>query len=422
VNQPLTEEKTVVNTARLLIIEVKNLGNTVIMRSDLTISRFRFEKGKVLLCGVQDQYIYPKDALNRINNGIKIDEAKECVEFIPEYFNKGDRANIKVMISEDITIQPEFDIQGGEAREIKPDQPQLTRRMILIGSGGLLGGLLVAGAIKPVSTFVQGQCALGSVIVGGSSAFLPTASRAITEYHNVCAVGPIDADIRGVTADSTQGINQLLDRQIQVACSELPRQDAEKIAAKRNQQIEANPLGLVVFALIINQNVGIQNLTVQNIQDIYAGRITDWSSVGGNNGNIGLLSRNPGSGTRRAFERFVFTGQYSGTVTSVLSTDEMYNAVVSTPGAIGYVDLKTAQERSSSGKAIILTIEGQEASTRNAAQKQYSFCAMEYLFTLHDPGSLVTSFIKQVKAKIAEDTLYYVSYDRLSPPLQGEYQ
>src|SRR5262249_39941397 len=157
---------------------------------------------------------------------------------------------------------------------------------------------------------------------------LPTANRATTEYHNVCSVGPIIADIRGVTADSTQGINQLLDRQIQVACSELPLQDAEKIAAKENQQIEANPVGLVVFALIVNQNVGIQNLTLQNIEDIYTGRITNWREVGGNKGNISLLSRNPGSGTRRAFERFVFRGQY-GTMTSVSSTGNMYNAVTS---------------------------------------------------------------------------------------------
>ena len=167
--------------------------------------------------------------------------------------------------------------------------------------------------------------------------------------------------------------------------------------------------------------MGIQNLRVKDIQDIYSGRVTDWSDVRGNKGKISLLSRNPGSGTRRAFERFVFTEQY-GTITSVLSTEDMYSAVIDTPGAIGYVDLKTAQERSSKGKATIVTIEGQEASTQNAAQKQYSFCAMEYLFKLRDPGSLVTSFIKQVKTKVAEDPSHYVPYDNLSSSLQEKYQ
>jgi len=155
--------------------------------------------------------------------------------------------------------------------------------------------------------------------------------------------------------------------------------------------------------------VGIQNLSVKDIQDIYSGQTKDWHRVGGNQGDIHLLSRHPGSGTRRAFERFVFRGQY-GTITPVSSTEDMYDAVINTPGAIGYVDLKTAQERSSKGKATIVTIEGQEASTQNAAQRLYSFCAMEYLFTLRDPGSLVTSFIKQVKTKVAEDTSHYVPY------------
>ncbi len=384
----LPEEKTVMNNARLVIIEVKNLGNTIIKKSDLSLSRFRFQKGKVLLCGVQDQYVYPPTALNRINNGLQIDKDKEYVEFIPDYLNKGDRANIKIMISEDISLKPEFDIEGGKAKEIKSDQPQLTRRMILIGSSGLLGGLLVAGAIKPISTFALGQCSLGSIIIGGSSAFLPTAEEAKNEYHNACSLGPIVADINVVTADSKQGINQLVSGQIQIAFSELPLQDAQSIAARSNQQIQANPVGLVVFTLIINQKAGnIQSLTIDQIKNIYIGKFTNWSELGGNNEPISLLSRNEGSGTRRAFERFVLKEQVHGDIPSVSSTKDMYEAVIDPqrPGAIGFVDLKTAQEHASSGKATILTIEGQEASTQNAGQGKYIFCAMEYLYTRQKP-------------------------------------
>jgi hypothetical protein len=68
-----------------------------------------------------------------------------------------------------------------------------------------------------------------------------------------------------------------------------------------------DPVG-ILFTLVINAGTGVQDLTVGQIHQIHAGKVTNWEDLGGNDQPVRLGSRNPGSGTRAAFQRQVLNG------------------------------------------------------------------------------------------------------------------
>ena len=61
------------------------------------------------------------------------------------------------------------------------------------------------------------------------------------------------------------------------------------------------------IAMIVNPENPVSDLTVEQIADIYTGKITNWSEVGGNDAEIVLIGREAGSGTRDGFESITGT-------------------------------------------------------------------------------------------------------------------
>lgn len=105
-----------------------------------------------------------------------------------------------------------------------------------------------------------------------------------------------------------------------------------------------NIVALDGVAIVINPANGVENLTVEQIAQIFTGEITNWSEVGGTDGEIAVFGREAGSGTRGAFEEIVgvvdtckYTNEYS-------STGDVIGNVASNPNAIGYASLSAVDD------------------------------------------------------------------------------
>ena len=105
-----------------------------------------------------------------------------------------------------------------------------------------------------------------------------------------------------------------------------------------------NIVALDGVAIVINPANGVENLTVKQIAQIFTGEITNWSEVGGTDGEIAVFGREAGSGTRGAFEEIVgvvdtckYTNEYS-------STGDVIGNVASNPNAIGYASLSAVDD------------------------------------------------------------------------------
>ena len=92
--------------------------------------------------------------------------------------------------------------------------------------------------------------------------------------------------------------------------------------------------------MIAHPSNPVEALTASQIQDIYAGKITNWSQLGGEDAPITVVDREAGSGLRSAFKERIFGPNYQGDIGEVdtaIGTDEMSQIVSSNPFAIGYV-------------------------------------------------------------------------------------
>jgi phosphate transport system substrate-binding protein len=98
------------------------------------------------------------------------------------------------------------------------------------------------------------------------------------------------------------------------------------------------PIGIDGVAIVVHSSNPVASLTLQQLQDIYSGRILDWQEVGGDAGEILLISREDGSGTRSVFESRVM-GETPVSLTAVVmpTSQDVAEYAAKNPFAIGYV-------------------------------------------------------------------------------------
>ena len=100
--------------------------------------------------------------------------------------------------------------------------------------------------------------------------------------------------------------------------------------------------------------------------DIYTGKITNWSEVGGKDESIVVIGRENGSGTRSAFEELVGVEEQCAYAQELDSTGAVLGKVAATPGAIGYVSLDVVDDTVST-----ISLNGVEATEENILAGDY---------------------------------------------------
>lgn len=93
------------------------------------------------------------------------------------------------------------------------------------------------------------------------------------------------------------------------------------------------------IALIINPDNSIAELSLENVIKIYTGEVTNWKDVGGSDGEIVLVGREAGSGTRDGFESITKTEGKCQYRQELTSTGAVITTVSENPNAIGYASL-----------------------------------------------------------------------------------
>jgi len=105
----------------------------------------------------------------------------------------------------------------------------------------------------------------------------------------------------------------------------------------------ATTLALDGIAVIVNKDCGVDDLTVEQIADIFTGEITNWSELGGEDLEISCVGRESGSGTRDGFESVTGTGDACVLAQELTSTGAVIEAVSGNQNAIGYASLSAVE-------------------------------------------------------------------------------
>ena len=140
--------------------------------------------------------------------------------------------------------------------------------------------------------------------------------------------------------------------------------------ALKDEETSAGLVGTTValdgIAVIVNPANGVENLTVEQIAQIFTGEITDWSELGGEAGTISCIGREAGSGTRDGFESITGTKDACKMDQELTSTGAVIEAVAGNPNAIGYASLSALKD---SVKAV--TVNGVACSEETVLDGSY---------------------------------------------------
>lgn len=98
------------------------------------------------------------------------------------------------------------------------------------------------------------------------------------------------------------------------------------------------------IAIIVNPQNPVADLSVEQIAALATGEITNWSEVGGNDGEVVFIGREAGSGTRDGFESITGTEDACKYQNELTSTGEVIANVASNPNAIGYASLSAVDD------------------------------------------------------------------------------
>lgn len=136
---------------------------------------------------------------------------------------------------------------------------------------------------------------------------------------------------------SGSGIQAVSEGRCDIGLSSRALKDDEKAT------LTETTVALDGIAMIVNPENPVSDLTVEQIADIYTGKITNWSEVGGNDTEIVLIGREAGSGTRDGFESITGTKDACKLDQELTSTGGVIEAVAGNPNAIGYASLSAVE-------------------------------------------------------------------------------
>ena len=138
---------------------------------------------------------------------------------------------------------------------------------------------------------------------------------------------------------SGSGITAVSEGRCDIGLSSRALKDDEKASG-----LKETILAYDGIAIIVNPQSKVEDLTVEQIKKIYTGEITNWSEAGGADGEIVLIGREAGSGTRDGFESITDTKDKCKYRQELTSTGDVITTVAQNPNAIGYASLASVKD------------------------------------------------------------------------------
>ena len=196
----------------------------------------------------------------------------------------------------------------------------------------------------------------GNVAAGGSTS-MKNVIAALTEGFAEVEPGvTVSYDPTG----SGAGITGAADKTLDIGLSSRALKDDEKA------DVDGTTIALDGIAIIVNNASKVENLTVDQLKQMFTGEITNWSEVGGDDGEIVLIGREAGSGTRDGFESIVDVKDSCKYAQELTATGAVISAVEANPLAIGYASLSAVGDT-----VKMVTVGGVECSEETVKDGSY---------------------------------------------------
>lgn len=105
--------------------------------------------------------------------------------------------------------------------------------------------------------------------------------------------------------NTVRGYKAIVDGETDILFCASPSAEQKQYAEEQGVELVYVPVGLEAFVFFVNENNPVENLTTQQVRDIYGGKYKNWSQVGGPNRVINPVTRLEGSGSQSAMNAFM---------------------------------------------------------------------------------------------------------------------
>ncbi len=260
-----------------------------------------------------------------------------------------------------------------------PDFARTFWRFSLTRIAALAALLLGSSLLLPTAALAD-----TSISIAGSTALLPLVKDAAGVYQGLHP----DVKISVSGGGSGTGIAQAAAKAIDIGDSDIMAPDHPELYDSR--------VAVIGFSVVTNPSVTVKNLTKAQIQDIFAGKTTNWKDVGGPDQKIVIINRPRSSGTRAVFVKTVMGGKpVSEAGLTEDATGTVISVVQTTPGSISYAAFSGTH-----GKGVNeLSIDGTAPTDDNIIDGKYPFWSYEHMFTQGPPTGEISRFIAFIQTR-----------------------
>ncbi|MFK4006726.1 MULTISPECIES: phosphate ABC transporter substrate-binding protein [Bacillus] len=242
--------------------------------------------------------------------------------------------------------------------------------------------------------------ASGSITISGSSAMQPLVLAAAEKFMDKHP----KTDIQVQAGGSGAGLSQVSEGSVQIGNSDVFAEEKDGIDAKA---LKDHKVAVVGMAAAVNPEVGVKDITKDELKKIFTGKIKNWKELGGKDQKITLVNRPDSSGTRATFVKYALDGATPAEGITEESSNNVQKIIAETPGAIGYLAFSYLKE----DKITPLSIDGVKPEESNVESGKYTIWAYEHSYTKGEPEGLAKQFLDylmsdEVQKEIVKDQGY----------------
>jgi phosphate transport system substrate-binding protein len=246
--------------------------------------------------------------------------------------------------------------------------------------------LLVFFAALFAASLAQGQSRLvikGSDTLGAK--LVPQLAEAYKTSHP-------EVSFEIAAEGSTTGIAAIIDGTANIGMASRRAKPTEMSAAQaRGVKMQPTIVAYDGIGVIVNANNGVTRLTRRQVEQIFAGDITDWSAVGGNPGRISIYTRNTASGTYSDFKALAMNNRdYASSSQKMAGNEQIAAEVAKNPSGIGYVGLGFINDKGIK----VVAIDGATPTKESVVAHKYPYARPTFYYTNGEPTGEAARFIE----------------------------